>query len=293
MATPHRVYSLANVTVFTIADAGFIRMMHNFYVHMTVVLPELPFEMHAADGMALAACQSFARPPARCVDAPLAATVAEERPERPQGPHGGVPVNRSELPPSWFENNSTLTYYERPIYRHKIATLLKVMHRSEVAVLLDATSLVRSRTCLNEWLAHQEDIVGSSEGSNPGLFVKRYGQVVNTGAVLFRHSTIGFVRHCYEQMRSHAFSGLDQGDQLYINYGLLHHHFAWTTPRRSGHDRVGASIVAGHNMTVRFMNADRWPRVANASAGDEGCLFHPWVHSDREGFFRDSGFWYL
>lgn len=38
----------------------------------------------------------------------------------------------------------------RPIYRHKIAVLLKVLRRSQVVIMLDSTSLVTRKACMDE-----------------------------------------------------------------------------------------------------------------------------------------------
>jgi hypothetical protein len=265
------------VTIFTIANSNFVKILHNFHLHMATKLPAVPFETHAVDRETFRACQSFAILPQTCSYSPIEDGTAAR--------------------------NSTESYYENPIYMHKVATLLEVMSRSLVSVLLDATSLVSSPPCLLEWLAYPEDIVGST-GWNPGQFSHRFGWALNTGAVLFRRTAIEFIRRTLWQMRRRHYSGVDQGDQLYINFGLMHSNFTWSRGEfYNDHsadpnmwDRIGVAAPIDYasvrrEISVRFLSPTRWPRHANASDGR--CLFHPYVHEDREGYFRSRGFWYL
>lgn len=254
------------LTVFTLASQDFISMLRNWVRHMAIELPEQSFEAHATDSATFAACRGFVYQPGVCVHSPFNVSSEKDRAE----------------------------YYATRFYAHKVAILLTVLQRSSTVIMLDATALIGSASCFDQWKAYQEDIVTSASMTDPPDFARAFGQVANTGAILIRATARELVGSWLEGMQKNR---LVHGDQRHFNRLLTERGFAWanvTTTAQQG--RVG-SIRGWRNPareegtnTIRFLPLLQWPRQSNRSAGK--CLYHPFVHTAREEIFARDGWWH-
>ena len=128
-------------------------------------------------------------------------------------------------------------------------------------------------------------------------------------------------------MENIKYPELDQGDQLYVNFELLHSHFNWTTHSHTWSvgrwgkelqkdlhlDRTATAHVndgmwagagtGGTPLTIRVLNAWRWPRDQEwtPSATYTGCVYHPYIkghnHDNKSASYRAAfgrwGLWYV
>ena len=270
--------------VFTMANRIFVQILQNFMAHMSSKLAKIPYEAHAADRTTYAACRQSVRTPGTCILSPH---------ETRRGHN---------------------TYYRNPFYIYKVRLLVTILVRSGGdVIMLDATALVLTPSCIEEWMHFQEDIITSSSNSHPSFFARRYGITANSGAILFRQNATAFAKKwlasmTFAEKRLYKVSGskMPTDDQWHLAYLLWKGKISWangttlcrncasTSLRADVHARATSSVASVEQtvlqpLRIRFLSYLRWPRLAAVNA----CLYHPYVHSNRAARFTKDGHWYL
>ena len=271
-ATQADVESDEGILIFTLANQEFVHILRNFLLHMRANLPLVAFEAHAADNATMPACDQIVRLPATCVYSPFSAQLLN-------------PMSYCADSPADYR-----CYYSSTFYRYKTQLLLTVLSRARSAVImLDATALVTSTTCLREWIQYPEDIVISASFGSPAWFAARFRIVPNTGAVLVRVRA----RNVWERMLQLQLNQTDgmQSQQPRLCRTFEDGGFKWSVegPRFG---QVANITVDRAPLLARFLDPERWPRSVNSSTSNT-CLYHPFTHSNRVERFARDGWWYL